>query len=136
MRILMLGLNGTGKSTILYRLQVAEIIPALPTIGFNVEMVPYKKLTFQVWEFIRPYWGCHYSNADAVIYVVDSCDQNQNGISKSQLFAMLEEEELRKAILVVFANKQDMEQAKTPIEMAHSLRLPALKDRKWQISKL
>lgn len=48
---------------------------------------------------------------------------------------MLEEEELRKAILVVFANKQDMEQAMTPSEMANALGLPALKDRKWQIFK-
>lgn len=47
----------------------------------------------------------------------------------------LQEEELKKAILVVFANKQDMEQAMTPTEVANSLGLPALKDRKWQIFK-
>lgn len=47
----------------------------------------------------------------------------------------LQEEELKKAILVVFANKQDMEQAMTPAEVANSLGLPALKDRKWQIFK-
>uniref|UniRef100_A0A9L0I518 ARF like GTPase 1 n=1 Tax=Equus asinus TaxID=9793 RepID=A0A9L0I518_EQUAS len=82
-----------------------------------------------------PYWRCYYSNTDAVIYVVDSCDRDRIGISKSELVAMLEEEELRKAILVVFANKQDMEQAMTPSEMANSLGLPALKDRKWQIFK-
>lgn len=47
----------------------------------------------------------------------------------------LQEEELKKAILVVFANKQDMEQAMTPTEVANALGLPALKDRKWQIFK-
>ncbi|EMP26859.1 hypothetical protein UY3_16054 [Chelonia mydas] len=83
----------------------------------------------------RPYWRCYYSNTDAVIYVVDSCDRDRIGISKSELVAMLEEEELKKAILVVFANKQDMEQAMTPTEMANSLGLPALKDKKWQIFK-
>ncbi|ERE90079.1 ADP-ribosylation factor-like protein 1 [Cricetulus griseus] len=85
--------------------------------------------------FRVPYWRCYYSNTDAVIYVVDSCDRDRIGISKSELVAMLEEEELRKAILVVFANKQDMEQAMTPSEMANALGLPALKDRKWQIFK-
>ncbi|XP_076410710.1 ADP-ribosylation factor-like protein 1 isoform X2 [Peromyscus maniculatus bairdii] len=109
-------------------------------IGFNVETVTYKNLKFQVWDLggqtsIRPYWRCYYSNTDAVIYVVDSCDRDRIGISKSELVAMLEEEELRKAILVVFANKQDMEQAMTPSEMANALGLPALKDRKWQIFK-
>uniref|UniRef100_A0A8C8F7I0 ADP-ribosylation factor-like protein 1 n=5 Tax=Oncorhynchus TaxID=8016 RepID=A0A8C8F7I0_ONCTS len=140
MRILILGLDGAGKTTILYRLQVGEVVTTIPTIGFNVETVTYKNLKFQVWDLggqtsIRPYWRCYYSNTDAVIYVVDSSDRDRMGISKSELVAMLEEEELKKAILVVFANKQDMEQAMTPAEVANSLGLPALKDRKWQIFK-
>lgn len=140
MRILILGLDGAGKTTILYRLQVGEVVTTIPTIGFNVETVTYKNLKFQVWDLggqtsIRPYWRCYYSNTDAVIYVVDSCDRDRIGTSKSELVAMLEEEELKKAILVVFANKQDMEQAMTPTEMANALGLPALKDRKWQIFK-
>lgn len=48
---------------------------------------------------------------------------------------VIQEEELKKAILVVFANKQDMDQAMTPTEVANALGLPALKDRKWQIFK-
>ncbi|XP_053138735.1 ADP-ribosylation factor-like protein 1 [Hemicordylus capensis] len=140
MRILILGLDSAGKTTILYRLQVGEVVTTIPTTGFNVETVTYKNLKFQVWDLggqtsIRPYWRCYYSNTDAAIYVVDSCDRDRTGISKSELVAMLEEEELKKAILVVFANKQDMEQAMTPTEMANELGLPALKDRKWQLFK-
>ena len=40
--------------------------------------------------------------------MVDSCDKERLGIAKEELFAMLEEEELKNAILCVFANKQDM----------------------------
>ncbi|XP_062055240.1 ADP-ribosylation factor-like protein 1 [Lepus europaeus] len=136
------------KTTILYRLQVGEVVTTIPTIGLHVETVTYKNLKFHVRDLggqasIRPYWRCYYLNTDAVIYVVDSCDRDRTGISKSELVAMLEEEELRKAILVVFANKQAMEpameqameQAVTPSEMANSLGLPALKDCKWQIFK-
>ena len=47
MRILILGLDGAGKTTILYRLQVGEVITTIPTIGFNVETVTYKNLKFQ-----------------------------------------------------------------------------------------
>ncbi|KAM9071397.1 ADP-ribosylation factor-like protein 1 isoform 4-T5 [Megaptera novaeangliae] len=95
MRILILGLDGAGKTTILYRLQVGEVVTTIPTIGFNVETVTYKNLKFQVWDLggqtsIRPYWRCYYSNTDAVIYVVDSCDRDRIGISKSELVAMLE----------------------------------------------
>lgn len=50
MRILILGLDGAGKTTILYRLQVGEVVTTIPTIGFNVEQVTYKNLKFQVWD--------------------------------------------------------------------------------------
>merc|ERR1719243_265591 len=116
MRILILGLDGAGKTTILYRLQVGEVVTTIPTIGFNVETVVYKNLKFQVWDLggqtsIRPYWRCYYTNTDAIIYVVDSADRDRVGISKQELVSMLEEEELKDAVLVVLANKQDIEGA-------------------------
>lgn len=94
MRILILGLDGAGKTTILYRLQVGEVVTTIPTIGFNVEQVTYKNLKFQVWDLggqtsIRPYWRCYYSNTDAIIYVVDSADRDRIGISKDELLYML-----------------------------------------------
>ena len=46
-----------------------------------------------------------------------------------------QEDELKKAILVVFANKQDIEGAMTVTEVANSLGLPSLKNRKYQIFK-
>ena len=72
----------------------------MPTIGFNVETVQYKNLRFQVWDLggqtsIRPYWRCYYQNTNAIIYVVDSCDVDRMGISRQELVAMLEEEELK-----------------------------------------
>merc|ERR1712209_47947 len=134
MRILILGLDGAGKTTILYRLQAGEVVTTIPTIGFNVETVVYKNLKFQVWDLggqtsIRPYWRCYYSNTDAIIYVVDSMDRDRIGISKQELVSMLEEDELRKAILVVFANKQDIAGAMSVTEVANSLGLAALKNR-------
>ncbi|KAL8584880.1 Arf GTPase arl1 [Nucella lapillus] len=139
-RILILGLDGAGKTTILYRLQVGEVVTTIPTIGFNVETVDYGNLRFQVWDLggqtsIRPYWRCYYSNTDAIIYVVDSMDRDRVGISKQELIAMLEEEELKKAILAVFANKQDIEGAMTVTQVAEALGLTSLKDRRYQIFK-
>ncbi|XP_074660280.1 ADP-ribosylation factor-like protein 1 [Tubulanus polymorphus] len=139
-RILILGLDGAGKTTILYRLQVGEVVTTIPTIGFNVETVTYKNIKFQVWDLggqtsIRPYWRCYYSNTDAIIYVVDSMDKDRIGISKQELVSMLEEDELKKAILVVLANKQDLQGAMTASEVANSLGLPAIKNRRYQIFK-
>ncbi|CAG0914629.1 unnamed protein product [Notodromas monacha] len=139
MRILILGLDGAGKTTILYRL-VGEVVTTIPTIGFNVEQVTYKNLKFQVWDLggqtsIRPYWRCYYSNTDAIIYVVDSADKDRIGISKGELVSMLEEEELKNAILVVLANKQDIEGALSVAEVHSALGLDALKTRTFQIFK-
>lgn len=139
-RILILGLDGAGKTTILYRLQVGEVVTTIPTIGFNVESVTCQNLKFQVWDLggqtsIRPYWRCYFSNTDAIIYVVDSMDRDRIGISKSELIAMLEEDELKNAVLVIFANKQDLDGAMSVTEVANSLGLTEIKRHKHQIFK-
>ncbi|CAO3596703.1 unnamed protein product [Absidia cylindrospora] len=139
-RILMLGLDNAGKTSILYRLQIGEVVSTIPTIGFNVETVAYKNIKFQVWDLggqtsIRPYWRCYYSNTDAVIYVVDSVDKDRMHTSKEELHAMLEEEELKDAALLVFANKQDMEGALSSAQVADELALSTLKNRQYAIYK-
>ncbi|KAI8356604.1 ADP-ribosylation factor-like protein 1 [Choanephora cucurbitarum] len=137
-RILILGLDGAGKTTILYRLQIGEVVSTIPTIGFNVETVTYKNIKFQVWDLggqtsIRPYWRCYYSNTDAIIYVVDSVDKDRMQTSREELHAMLEEDELKDAALLVFANKQDMEGALSSAEVADALGLSTLKNRQYAI---
>jgi signal recognition particle receptor subunit beta len=84
---------------------------ALAAIGFNVETVTYKNIKFQVWDLggqtsIRPYWRCYYPNTQAIIYVVDSSDVERIGISKEEFHAIVEEEELKDALILVYANKQ------------------------------
>jgi ADP-ribosylation factor-like protein 1 len=133
-------LDNAGKTTILYRLQVGEVVTTIPTIGFNVEQVTYKNLTFQVWDLggqtsIRPYWRCYYANTDAIIYVVDSADRDRLSTSKQELVSMLSEEELKNSILVVLANKQDMEGALTVTEIHQALGLDQIKNRTFQIFK-
>ena len=84
-RILILGLDNAGKTTILYKLQNEaedEEVMTIPTIGFNVETLQYKNIKFQVWDLggqtsIRPYWRCYYPNTDAIIFVVDSSDKER-----------------------------------------------------------
>merc|ERR1711994_794704 len=81
-RILMLGLDAAGKTTIIYKLQLGEVVHTIPTIGFNVETISYKKVNFTVWDVggqtkIRPLWRHYFENSDAVIFVVDSQDRGR-----------------------------------------------------------
>jgi len=109
-------------------------------IGFNVETINFNNIKLQVWDLggqtsIRPYWRCYYANTDAIIYVIDSCDHDRLGIAKTELFAMLEEEELKDATLLVFANKQDLPNALSDEEISNKLGLSKIKNRQWTIFK-
>lgn len=139
-RILVLGLDNAGKTTILYKMQVGTVVSTIPTIGFNVETVSHKNVKFQVWDLggqtsIRPYWRCYYPNTQAIIYVVDSSDVERIGTSSEEFHALLEEEELKDAILLVFANKQDLPGALSDAEVTEQLGLGSIKNRTWSIFK-
>lgn len=110
----------------------------IPTIGFNVESVTYKNLNFNVWDLggqtsIRPYWRCYYANTSAVVFVVDSTDIERLQTAADELSAMLNEEELKDAALLVFANKQDQPGARGAADISEALRLGELRDRNWTI---
>ncbi|XP_016099414.1 ADP-ribosylation factor 4-like [Sinocyclocheilus grahami] len=116
MRILMVGLDAAGKTTILYKLKLGEIVTTIPTIGFNVETVEYKNICFTVWDVggqdkIRPLWRHYFQNTQGLIFVVDSNDRERVAESAEELSKMLQEDELRDAVLLVFANKQDLPNA-------------------------
>ncbi|GKT23306.1 ADP-ribosylation factor 2 [Aduncisulcus paluster] len=129
-RIVMVGLDAAGKTTILYKLKLGDIVTTIPTIGFNVETVEYRKINFTVWDVggqhkIRPLWRHYYQGANAIIYVVDSNDRDPERLeeAREELHRMLAEEDLREACLLVFANKQDLPNALSPEDLAKHLQI-------------
>ena len=136
MRILMVGLDAAGKTTILYKLKLGEIVTTIPTIGFNVETVEYKNINFTVWDVggqdkIRPLWRHYFQNTQGLIFVVDSNDRERVTEAHDELQKMLAEDELRDAVLLVFANKQDLPQAMSVAEITDKLGLHNIRNRKW-----
>jgi len=238
------GLDAAGKTTILYKLKLGEVVTTIPTIGFNVETVEYKNISFtvrrrrprstvaargrvdgveadanaaetdailrqrekslaetawrrprtsvgrpstfavarrrshrqlatrtpparlrdpqrppklrerrlastawsgtqhvpqtQVWDVggqdkIRPLWRHYYQNTQGLIFVVDSNDRDRVDNARDELHRMLNEDELRESILLVFANKQDLPNAMSAAEMTDKLGLNGLRHRQWYI---
>lgn len=81
--------------------------------GFNVETVEYRNIQFTVWDVggqdkIRPLWRHYFQNTQGIIFVVDSNDRDRVPEAREELQRMLNEDELRDALLLVFANKQDL----------------------------
>jgi len=137
-RILMVGLDAAGKTTILYKLKLGEIVTTIPTIGFNVETVQYKKISFTVWDVggqdkIRPLWRHYYQGTQGLIFVVDSNDRERISEAAEELGKMLREEELKDVVILVLANKQDLPNAMSVAEVTDKLGLHSLGARKWYI---
>ncbi len=127
-------MDAAGKTTILYKLKLGEIVTTIPTIGFNVETVEYKNICFTVWDVggqdkIRPLWRHYFQNTQGLIFVVDSNDRERIVEAKQELHNMLAEDELREAVLLVFANKQDLPNAMTAAELTDRLGLNELRNR-------
>ena len=146
----MVGLDAAGKTTILYKLKLGEVVTTIPTIGFNVETVEYKNISFTVWDVggqdkIRPLWRHYYQNTQGIIFVVDSNDRERIGkadtsgdhaeqhTAREELHHMLAEDELREAVLLVLANKQDLPNAMSVSEVTSSLGLNQIRNRQWYI---
>jgi len=160
-RVIVVGLDGSGKTTIVYRLKngIVDDSEIIPTIGFNVECVEYRKMIFSLWDLggshdARSFWRFYYEGTQAIIFVVDSSDLERmvrhpmparhccipmalrpltQDEAREALHRMLTEHELWDAPLLVVANKQDEPRAATPREITEHLQLFSLSSRNWYI---
>ncbi|RUS33712.1 ADP-ribosylation factor family-domain-containing protein [Jimgerdemannia flammicorona] len=107
MRILMLGLDAAGKTTILYKLKLNQSVTTIPTVGFNVETVTYKN-DVGGQDKIRPLWRHYYTGTQGLIFVVDSQDRDRIDEARQELHRIISDREMKDCLLLVFANKQDL----------------------------
>ena len=137
-RILLLGLDAAGKTTILYKLKINEFITTIPTIGFNLEEVKYKNLTMTIWDIggqdkIRKLWRYYFNGSMALIFVVDSSDHNRIEEAQEELHKLLKEDELNNIPILIYANKQDSESAMDTSQLAEKLCMSEFRNRQWFI---
>ena len=139
-KILVLGLDNAGKTTLLYNLKVGEVVNTQPTIGFNLETVEYRNVKFTCWDVggqkkIRALWRHYYPGTDGLIFVVDSADHGEERMAdvKETLHGMLAEPGMTNAKVLVMANKQDMKRALTPAKLADAMGLHSLRSHEWFI---
>lgn len=138
-RILMVGLDAAGKTTILYKLKLGEIVTTIPTIGFNVETVEYRNISFTVWDVggqdkIRPLWRHYFQNTQGLIFVVDSNDRERLQDARDELSRIMSEKDLENAVVLIFANKQDLPNAMSMDEIREGLGVSTIKNQYQIIS--
>ena len=139
-RVLILGLDNAGKTTILNKLGVAEEHPTEapegPTQGFNVMDVHRDGRRAKLCDLggqraLREYWEDYYANTDCIMYVVDSSDMRR--LQEAHEAFMDVVKGVPNVPVLVFANKQDLATAKDPQVVAESLELNDFRDRRWHI---
>merc|ERR1712137_694540 len=137
-RILMLGLDNAGKTTILKKMSEEDISHIMPTQGFNIKSLVQEGFKLNVWDIggqksIRPYWSNYFEASDALVYVIDSSDARRLEESGAELRDLLADDKLKNIPLLVFANKQDLLQATPADEISQTLQLAGISDRTWTI---
>mmetsp|Transcript_102822 Transcript_102822/g.286297 ORF Transcript_102822/g.286297 Transcript_102822/m.286297 type:complete len:200 (-) Transcript_102822:110-709(-) len=138
LKLLMVGLDAAGKTTALYRLKLGELVSTVPTMGINSETVAHRNLSFTIWDIrgqekIRRLWSQCFLDVQGLIFVVDSNDRKRLMDAREELHRLLSEEQLRGAVLLVFANKQDLPHAMATGEVSEMLGLHTLQSRQWHI---
>ena len=137
-RILTLGLDNSGKTTIIKSFLSQDPTSTSPTLGFTINTLKYKSNTINFWDMggqttIRSYWRNYFEETDGVIWVVDSSDKLRLNDCKDELHNLLKQEKLAGATLLVFCNKQDINGALNVEEIKNILELDTITTRHWII---
>ncbi|KAJ8364501.1 hypothetical protein SKAU_G00133320 [Synaphobranchus kaupii] len=137
-KVIIVGLDNAGKTTILYQFLAKEAVHTSPTVGSNVEEISVRKTRFLVWdiggqESLRTSWNSYYCDTEIVILVVDSTDRERLTLTREELHRMLAHEDLQNAAVLVLANKQDMKDSMTAAEISQCLTLSSITGHSWHI---
>lgn len=134
--VVMLGLDNSGKTSLMYKTKLKELIKVHPTMAFNVECVNVtKKLKYKIWDIAgresnRPLWKAYVRRTEGVLFVVDSTDSSRLEEARHELFNLLNSEsaQLHGVPILVLANKQDCIEALSPDMLANVMNLSALNE--------
>ena len=138
MRILILGLDNAGKTTIVKKFNGEDIHSISPTLGFQIKTLYFEGYKLSIWDVggqvsIRTYWRNFFEETDGLIWVVDSSDKSRLEMCREELHDLLKAEKLAGASLLVFYNKSDIEGSLSLDEIKNYLGLEEIKSRHWAI---
>ncbi|KAK5049033.1 hypothetical protein LTR84_005455 [Exophiala bonariae] len=138
MRVLMLGLDNAGKTTIVKRVMNEDVNTVSPTLGFNIKTIDFQGYKLNIWDVggqktIRTYWRNYFEKTDALIWVVDATDRLRIEDCRLELQGLLLEERLSGASLLVFLNKTDVPGCMSEEEVTRSLALARIITHRWVV---
>jgi GTP-binding protein SAR1 len=127
-KILFLGLDNAGKTTLMHMLRDDRLAQHAPTQHATSEELQIAGVNFQAFdlgghEIARKVWGDYFAKCDAVVYLVDSADRDRFGESRAELDALLSDDALAGVPFVILGNKVDLPEAASEDEIRYALGL-------------
>eukprot|EP01004_Peranema_trichophorum_P009467 NODE_8215_length_699_cov_55.515625_g7593_i0.p1 GENE.NODE_8215_length_699_cov_55.515625_g7593_i0~~NODE_8215_length_699_cov_55.515625_g7593_i0.p1 ORF type:complete len:179 (-),score=9.09 NODE_8215_length_699_cov_55.515625_g7593_i0:112-648(-) len=132
----LVGLENSGKTTLLNILSTGYPVETLPTVGLNVKMVKKEGVAMKVWDLggqerFRAEWGRYTQGCDVIIYVIDSSDFDRIQLSRKELHKLLEDKNLANLPILIALNKIDLEPHMSKEEVIRDLNLDYVTDNPW-----
>ncbi|NXV11039.1 ARL11 protein, partial [Cepphus grylle] len=136
-RVVMLGLDFAGKSTLLYKLKSGRAVETCPTVGFNVESLQTPcGLSFTLWDVggqgsLRASWPDYLEDTSTLVFVFDSTDTARLPEAAAALEEALSHPGMAGVPVLLLANKQEVPGALAPAELGQMLQRGRLVERRW-----
>ncbi|XP_027704027.1 ADP-ribosylation factor-like protein 11 [Vombatus ursinus] len=138
-RVVIMGLDSAGKTTLLYKLKNNQQVETYPTVGFNVESLEASKYgSLTLWDVggqdqLRSSWKNYLEDTDSLLYVLDSTDEDRLPEATAELENVLNNVHMAGVPFLVLANKQEMPGALSLLEIKNRMRLDRFNDRSWEL---
>lgn len=134
-----MGLDSSGKTTLLYKLKGYQLVETLPTIGFNVEPLEVPgHVSLTLWDIggqaqLRASWKNYLEGIDILVYVLDSTDEARLPEAGAELMEVLDSPSMVSVPFLVLANKQEAPGALSLFEIKDKLGLERFQGRSWEL---
>ena len=111
-RLLLLGLDNAGKTSILFQIKDKNFKQTVPTVGLNIEHIIYKRYSMTFWDVggqATKLWKHYFDHINGIIFVVDSSDEEKLLFAREELNKLIRDESLAGVPILIYYNKQDLE---------------------------
>eukprot|EP00903_Cladosiphon_okamuranus_P018128 g16683.t1 len=136
LEVVLVGLENSGKTTLMNVLASGHPVDTVPTIGLNVKMIKRGGVQLKCWDIggqaqYRGEWGRYTRGSDVIVYVVDAHAEEKAALARRELHRLLEDEELASTPLLVLANKVDLEPHMSEDQVIRELNLDYVTANPW-----